>query len=167
MPSIDSRQIARAVLLALHWCLLTVAVGAVVVHSAPSLEGMVTPTIEGSYLFVAAFVASVLLGLTLTSPKVALPLSLLMCLVAASFFAAIMYAPARAGVTVWTQALENFVTTRVLFYLFLMFLPAMIGAFLGTAFGGMLSERHDLLHDQPDETAQVDRPWWERRQHTS
>lgn len=161
---ITQRQLARAGLLAVQWLCLTVALGALVIHSAPSVEGIVSPSVDGAYVFIGAFVAAVLLGMTITSPKVALPLSLLMCLVSASFLAAIIFAPSWWGITVRTQALENFATTRVMFYLVLMFLPAMIGAFLGTAFGSMLSDRHNLLPDPERELTQIDRSWWERRE---
>lgn len=157
------RRIAiRLGLVTLQWIMLTAALSAIVVFSADSLRGFIEPNLDGSFVFLGAFIAAFVLGMSIESFKVLMPLAILMCLVASIVFAMVLFAPSFAGVTVRTNSLENYAATRVFLFTVLMFLPALVGAGFGNLAGGFI--RDDVLG--PDDTHDgVDRTsWYERRQ---
>jgi hypothetical protein len=162
LPTVTRRQAYRAGLVSVQWILLTIALGAVVVYSADSMRGFVDPNLDGSLVFVGAFIAAFLLGMSIESFKLLMPLAILMCVAASLVFAMVLLAPTFANVTVRTPSLENYAATRVFLFTVLMFLPAVVGAGFGNLAGGFL--RDDILG--PEEYVDgVDRSsWYERRQ---
>lgn len=159
-PIVSRRALARAGIVALQWVLLTIALGAVVVYSADSLRAFIEPNMDGSFVFLGAFVAAFILGTSIESFKVLMPLAVLMCMTAAMIFALVLFAPSYADVTVRTSSLENYAATRVFLFTVLMFLPALVGAGLGNLAGGYL--RDDVLGPEDDYQG-VDRTSWYAR----
>lgn len=151
----------RIALIALQWSLLTLALGAVVVYSADSLRTFIEPNLDGSMVFVGAFVAAFLLGLSIESFKLLMPLAVLMCFTAAMIFAMVFFAPTFADVTVRTSSLENYAATRVFLFSVLMFLPALVGAGLGNFAGGNF--RDDILGPDTDPDGVDQSSWYARR----
>lgn len=140
-----------------QWIFLTIALGALVIYSADSLSGFIDPTLDGSLIFFGAFIAAFLLGTSIESFKLVMPLAILMCLGASLVFALVLFAPTFANVTVRTPSLENYAATRVFLFTVLMFLPAVVGAGFGNLAGGFL--RDDILG--PEEYVDgVDRSSW-------
>ena len=159
MPEVNRRTLARVGLVALHWVLLTVALGALVTYSADSLRAFIEPNLDGSLLFVGAFIAAFILGTTIDSLKVLIPLAV----TAAMIFAMVLFAPTFADVTVRTNSLENYAATRVFLFSVLMFLPAVVGAGAGNLASGYI--RDDVLG--PDDELGVDETsWYARRSGT-
>ena len=161
----NNRNIAiRIGLVTLQWLLLTIALGAVVVYSADSLRGFISPNLDGSLVFLGAFLAAFVLGMSIESFKVLMPLTVLMCFAASLIFALVLFAPSFADVTVRTNALENYAATRVFLFSVLMFLPGLVGAGLGNLAGGYL--RDDILGPE-DEIDGVDHSSWYARRGSS
>lgn len=157
-----NRKIAiRVALISLQWVLLTLALGAVVVYSADSLRSFIEPNLDGSMVFVAAFITAFLLGMSIDSFKVLMPLAVLMCLTAAMVFAMVLFAPSFADVTVRTNSLENYAATRVFLFTVLMFLPAIVGAGFGNLAGGYL--RDDILGPENEYDGVDQSSWYVRR----
>lgn len=155
------KQLIRGGLVALQWLCLTLALGAVVVYGSDALEGYISPRIDGGLMFVAAFFAALLLGLTVDSFKLLLPLAALMCVGASLVFVLVLFAPSFAEVTVRTTTLGNYAATRVMLYSVLMFLPAVVGAGLGNLLSDRLNDNvlgPDDLQDGVDQTS-----WYARR----
>ncbi|MFW6075106.1 MAG: hypothetical protein ACOC9Y_05885 [Chloroflexota bacterium] len=162
MERLTGRQVARIALLALQALALTIALGALLVRSDDSIEGLLGGQIDLSYLFIAGFAAGLLMGITLPIPKVLFPVTFLMCLGAASAYVALLFAPTWEGVTVRTGALETFATTRALLYLGLTLVPTWLGALFGNLGSDLLGRHGEILppHDRDDQQAAS---WWERR----
>lgn len=160
MPKITRPLLVRLGLVVLHWILLTIALGAVIVYSADSLQAFLSPTLDGSLIFVGAFVAALLLGISIESFKVLMPATVVMCFVASMIFVMVLFGPTFVDVTVRTNALENYAATRVFLFMVLMFLPAIVGAGIGNFIGGYL--RDDIYG--PGEPDQIDNTsWFEQR----
>lgn len=153
-------HLIRVGLIALQWTMLTLALGAIVVYSSDSLEGYISPRIDASFLFLGAFVAAFLLGTSIESFKVLMPLAVLMCFGASMVFVMVLFAPSFADITVRTTALENYAATRVFLFSTLMFLPAVVGAGFGNLAGGAL--RDNILGPE-DGRHGVDRTSWHER----
>lgn len=156
------RQLLRGVVVAIQAILLTIAVGALIVHADNSLEGLVTPRISFTPLFGGAFLAAVLMGLTVRKPIVLYPLVLLMSLGAASMLTALLLAPTWSGTIGRTNALENFATTRAFLFAGLVAVPMLIGALAGNLLSNLVGEWGEILppiRDSADEMPS----WWERR----
>jgi hypothetical protein len=160
---LDRRIALKMGIIALVWTLLTATLGATVVHSSTTFKGLITPNLDGSMFFIAAFLLAALLGLMIESPKVLLPLTALMCLVGSALFAVVYFSPSWANITVRTTAAENFATTRVMLFFALMILPAMVGAMLGNLTGGFLNPRQEILRD-PEDLQDEQSTWWATRQ---
>jgi len=161
LPRITRRTIARIGLVTVQWILLTIALGAVVVFSSDSLREFIEPTLDGSLIFFAAFIAAFVLGMSIESFKVLMPLAILMCFGASLVFAMVLLSPTFADVTVRTNSLENYAATRVFLFTVLMGLPALVGAGFGNLAGGFV--RDDILGPE-DQVDGVDRSsWYERR----
>ena len=157
-----NRKIAlRVGLIAVQWVLLTIALGAVVVYSADSLRAFIEPNLDGSMVFLGAFVAAFVLGMSIESFKVLMPLAVLMCIVAAMIFAMVLFSPTFADVTVRTNAMENYAATRVFLFTVLMFLPALVGAGFGNLAGGYL--RDDILGPENEYEGVDQSSWYARR----
>jgi len=163
LKRLDRRVALKLGITALVWTMLTATLGAAVVHSSTTFRGLITPNLDGSVFFIAAFLLSALLGLLIEPPKVLLPLTALMCLVGAALFAVVYFSPSWAGITVRTTAAENFATTRVMLFFALMILPGMVGAMLGNLAGGFLNPRQELLRD-PAALQEEQSTWWATRQ---
>jgi heme A synthase len=159
---IDRRIALKLGITAVVWVLLTATLGAAVVYSSTTFEGLISPNLDGSVFFIAAFLLAAMLGVLIETPKALLPLTALMCLVGAACFAVVYFAPSWAGITVRTTAAENFATTRVMLFFALMLLPAMVGAMLGNLAGGFLNPRHEILRD-PSDIAVEQNTWWTSR----
>ncbi len=149
-------SLVRIALFILQWCLLTVGLGAVVVYSAPDLDGLISPHFDLTLMIAAALVMAAVLGLIVRSMIVAILLSVLMCAGSTLMFAITMFAPTFNGAVVRTGDLENFVTTRMLLYALLMVIPALIGVLIGNLAGGALDERREIL----TERTESQRGWW-------
>jgi hypothetical protein len=159
------RTIARLGLAAAQWLLLTAALGASIVHSSPAVEGLLTPRIDGSWPFVVAFVAALLLGITIRPYPALAVFTALMLVGAAGIFSALIATPALDGTIVWTTALRNFAIDRLIVLPLVLALPAMLGAAAGSLLRGALDSRHELLAGPAqDEPAEADRvAWWDAR----
>ncbi len=141
MPIPRHRPIARAIFVGIIWCLLTVALGAVVIYSNPAFEGIVTPHASTLLMLAGAFLLAGILGTIIRSPILLLVLTALMCIGGASFFAIVVLAPTWNGVVERTVNLENYVTLRVFVYTAIMLLPALFGALSGIVVGGWMDHR--------------------------
>lgn len=166
MRKITRNQLLRIGLIALQWFLLTMALGAVVVYSSDALEGFVTPSLESGFMFLGAFVFAFLLGISIESFKLLMPLAVLMCVGASFIFVMVIFSPTYAEVTIRTTQLENYATTRAFLFTVLMFLPAVVGAGLGNLAGGQF--RDDVLADEPEGSRYAaSSSWYERRNRAS
>lgn len=162
MNECQRRQLLRGIVVAIQWLLLAVAVGALIVHADSSLEGLVSPRIGFSALFGGAFLAALLLGLTVRKAVVLYPLVLLMALASASMLSALLLAPTWSGTIGGTTALENFATTRAFLYAGLVAVPMLIGALAGNLLSNLIGDWGEILppiRDASDEAPS----WWERR----
>lgn len=161
-PKFTRNQLLRVGLVALQWLLLTVALGAVVVYSSDALEGYISPTLESGFIFFGAFAMAFLLGISIESFKVLMPLAVLMCVGASIIFILVIFSPTYAEITIRTVQLENYATTRAFLFTTLMFLPAVVGAGLGNLAGGWF--RDDVLADDPQGSHYAaSTSWYERR----
>lgn len=163
IPTPTRTQFIRTGLIALQWIMLTLALGAIVVYSADSLEGYISPNIDASFLFLGAFVGAFILGTSIESFKVLMPLAVLMCIGASLVFVMVLFAPSFADITVRTTSLENYAATRVFLFSTLMFLPAVVGAGFGNLAGGYL--RDDVLGPDASSHGVDHSSWYERRRH--
>jgi hypothetical protein len=162
-----SRRVAiRALLIALQWVCVTVAVGSFVMRSEASLERLISPHLGAAPMFVAAFFGALLLGLTIESPRYMVPLVILMCLTAAAFIGVLTYAPVIDGAIIRTTTLDNWVLQRTIVVGILLLLAATPGAAAGNLLGGYLNVRHELFPHPEDLRENEEVPWWERRQET-
>jgi hypothetical protein len=152
---IRRNQLLRAGLIALQWSLLTVALGAVVVYSSDAFEGYITPKLESGFIFFGAFVFAFLLGISIESFKVLMPLAVLMCAGASIVFVMVVFSPTYAEVTIRTTQLENYATTRAFLFTVLMFLPAVVGA----GFGNLATRKQTIWRPRNHGTsAAIKRP---------
>ncbi len=160
MPKITREIMIRMGIVALQWLMLTLALGALIVYSADSLQAFLSPTLDGSLIFVGAFVAAFLLGLSIESFRALIPLTVLMCFGACAVFVMVLFGPTFVDVTVRTNALNNYAATRVFLFMVLMFLPAVVGAGIGNFAGGYV--RDDIYG--PEDPPYVDNTsWFEQR----
>ena len=144
-------------IIALQWLALTVMHGAALVWSSRALERYISPH-QSTLLFIAsAFVGSLLLGLTIRRGVVLGILSVLLCLVGAAIYGAVIYSPAWEGTIARVVSFQNYATQQALFVFVWSLLPAALGAFAG--FMGGAGLRQGLEPRSPDDAA----PWWERR----
>jgi hypothetical protein len=161
------RTLIRVLAIALQWVGVTTALGALAIRSDISFERFITPHWGAAPVFLGAFVGAFLLGLTLESPKALGALALLMCFVAASFVGIVLYAPVWDGTILRSNALDNFVSQRVLVLAMLMVMAALPGAAGGNLVGGWLDIRQEIMVDPRDLPDPNDEPWWEQRQPTA
>lgn len=161
IPTPTRRQLARVGLVTLQWLALTMGLGAIVTYSADSMEGFITPNLDGSLMFLGAFVAAFLLGMSIESFKVLMPAAVLMCVAASMVFVLVLFSPTYIDdLAVRTNALENHAASRVFLFTALMFLPAVVGAGFGNLAGGYF--RDDILGPEEDRYG-VDRTSWYAR----
>lgn len=166
MRKISRNQLLRIGLVALQWLLLTVALGAIVVYSSDALEGYITPNLESGFMFFGAFAFAFLLGISIESFKLLMPLVVLMCVGASIVFMMVVFSPTYAEVTIRTIQLENYATTRAFLFTVLMFLPAVVGAGFGNLAGGYF--RDDVLSDSQEAANRAAaQSWYERRSSAS
>lgn len=158
---VTARQALRIGLFSLQWICLTVAMGALMVRTEPSVEGLIGAQLDLSYVFFGAFLAGLLLGLTIPQPVVLYPLTLLMCVGAGVIFVSFLFSPTWADITVRTTALENFATTRAVLYGGLMLVPAGIGALLGNLVSGIIGPYGEIL--PPADDSFTGPSWWDTR----
>lgn len=156
------RQLLRGVVVTVQCILLTIAIGALIVHADTSLEGLITPRISFTLLFGGAFLAAVLLGLTIRKPIVLYPLMLVMSLASASMLAAVLLAPTWSGAIVRTNALENFATTRAFLFAGLVAVPMLIGALVGNLLSNVVGDWGEILPPIRDSANEAP-SWWDRR----
>lgn len=150
------RQIVRAALIAGQWIVLSVFLGAALVRTERTFEGLISTRYDSSTVFIAAFVAALLLGLTIESPRILFPAAFLMCVAAVGLFIFVIYVPAWEGTILRTRALDNFAINRSLVLALLMTFPAAVGAVSGYFLGGLFDERHEVLGSEPD----GEPSWW-------
>jgi hypothetical protein len=141
---------------AIQWLLLTTALGALVIHTDRSLEGLIGLHIEGGFAFLGAAIIGFLLGATVERTMALVPMTFFCCLGGALLYVALLYVPVWQGTLVGTTGLENFATTRALLYFGLAIVPISVGALAGRLLGPMLPGG-DLLAD-PKERRNHD--WW-------
>lgn len=158
---ITARQALRIGLFSLQWICLTVAMGALMVRTEPSVEGLIGGQFDLSYVLLGAFVAGLLLGLSIPRPLVLYPLTILMCVGAGTIFVSFLFSPTWTDITVRTTALENFATTRAVLYGGLMLAPAGLGALLGNLVSGIIGPYGEIL--PADDDSFTGPSWWETR----
>lgn len=146
-------------LIAIQWLLLTVAIASAMVRSSIALRDYVSPNLSDGWLTAGAFLAGLLLGLTVISPKVLFPLALAMCLVAATMFGLVIYMPAWQGTLFRSTTLANFAQQQALFLGAWSAAPALFGALIGYLLSGGIRRALEVRHDGPDPDHV---PWWER-----
>jgi hypothetical protein len=131
---------------AVQWLLLTATLGALIIHTDRSFEGLIDYHIQAGYAFFGALLIGVLFGATIESSKVLAALVLLACATAAGMYVAVLYTPVWTGVIVSTPGLQNFATSRSILHFGLIVVPTAMGAVLGQLIGPMLPGG-DLLKD--------------------
>jgi hypothetical protein len=102
-------------LIAAQWLLLMLAIAGGMARSANALRDYVSPNLGDGWLTAGAFLAGLLLGLTVISPKALFPLVITMCLVAAVIFGLIVYMPAWQGTLFRSTTLANYAQQQALF----------------------------------------------------
>jgi hypothetical protein len=157
------RRLARIGIVVAQWLMLTGALAASIVYSSSAVEGLLTPHIDGSWPFVTAFSAALLLGVVIRS-YFALALAVTsMLLGAAGIFAALLVTPALDGTVVWTTALRNYALNQLVVVPLVLALPALFGAMLGALLREVMGNRAELLASRPASGGKAtSRPgWWE------
>jgi Na+/glutamate symporter len=158
---IERRTLLRAGLIAGQWLLLTIALGAVIVRTERTFEGLIAPRYDSSSVFIAAFLAALLLGITISSPRALAAAVALLCSGANGLFILLLYIPAWEGTILRTRALDNFALDRALVVPLLMTLPASIGALGGWFLGAAFSPAQEVF--PPDRPENHERSWWSQR----
>lgn len=146
-------------LVAAQWLLLTLAIAGGMARSANALRDYVSPNLGDGWLTAGAFLAGLLLGLTVISPKVLFPLVITMCLVAATIFGLVIYMPAWQGILFRSTMLANYAQQQALFLGIWTTVPAVIGALIGYLLAGSVRRALEIRRDGPDDDHV---PWWER-----
>lgn len=157
--SLFRRHAGRTSVIALagiQWLLLTVALGAMVIYTDRSLEGLLGLHIEGGYAFFGAVLIGFLLGATIEHTKALITLSFLSCVGAAAMYVALLLLPVWTDTIIGTTGLENFATTRALLYFGLAVIPVSMGALGGRLIGPMIPGG-DRLADPRDKDQHL---WW-------
>jgi hypothetical protein len=152
-------QVSYWLLIAGQWLLLTSALAGGMLRCSKALRDYVSPSFGDGWLTVGALVAGLLLGLTVISPRVLVPLVIAMCLVAAVLFGLIIYLPAWQGTLFRSTTLSNYAQQQALFLGIWTLVPAIIGAMIGYLLAGSVRRALETRRDGPD-TEHV--PWWER-----
>jgi Na+/glutamate symporter len=158
---IERRTLLRAALIAGQWLLLTIALGAVIVRTERTFEGLISPRYDSSSVFIAAFLAALLLGITISSPRALAVAVALLCIGASGLFILLLYIPAWEGTILRTEALDNFALDRGMVLTLLLALPASIGALGGWFLGAAFSPTQEVF--PPDKPAGTEPSWWSRR----
>ena len=153
------RTVNYWLLIAAQWLLLTLAIAAGMARSSIALHDYVSPNLSDGWLTAGAFLAGLLLGLTVISPKVLFPLVISMSMVAAAIFGLVIYMPAWQGTLFRSTTLANFAQQQALFLGVWTMVPAIIGAMIGYLVSGNIRRALEIRRDGPD-TEHV--PWWER-----
>lgn len=167
MSGSTRRTAVRAGAIAVQWLFLTIGLGSLVMRSDTSYSDVLSPHLGAAPMFVGAAVAGLLLGLTVESPKLLIPLVLLLCLGAASFVGVLAYAPVADGLLVRTNVLDNFVTQRVVIVSVVLGMGALPAGLGGNMLGASLDFRQEILPRPEDIEDAREVPWWERRRDQS
>lgn len=146
-------------LIAGQWLLLMLAIAGGMVRSSNALRDYVSPNMSDGWLTGGAFLAGILLGLTVISPKVLFPLVITMCMLAAAIFGLIVYLPAWQGTLFRSTTLANYAQQQALFLGIWTTVPAAIGALIGYLLSGNIRRALEIRRDGPDDEHI---PWWER-----
>jgi hypothetical protein len=146
-------------LIAAQWLMLTLAIAGTMTRSSNALRDYVSPNLSDGWLTGGAFLAGLLLGLTVISPKALFPSVLSMCLAAAVIFGLVVYMPAWQGTLFRSTTLANYAQQQALFLGIWTAAPATIGALIGYLVSGGIRRALEVRRDGPD-AAHV--PWWER-----
>jgi hypothetical protein len=125
-----------------------------------ALRDYVSPSFGDGWLTGGALLAGLLLGLTVISPRVLVPLVIAMCMVAAVLFGLIIYLPAWQGTLFRSTTLSNYAQQQAFFLGIWTLVPAMIGAMIGYLLAGSVRRAIETRRDGPD-SERV--PWWERQ----
>ncbi|HEX5164005.1 MAG TPA: hypothetical protein VFV93_01310 [Thermomicrobiales bacterium] len=152
-------QISYWLLIAAQWLLLTFAIAGGMVRGSKALRDYVSPSVGDGWLTGGALVAGLLLGLTVISPRVLVPLVISMCVVAAIVFGLIIYTPAWQGTLFPSTRLSNYAQQQALFLGLWTTVPAIIGALIGYLLAGSIRQALETRRDGAD-TEHL--PWWER-----
>lgn len=121
-----------------QWLLLTIALGAIVIHTDRSLEGMIGFHLDGGYAFLGAILIGFLMGAAVERTKALVVMVFLSCVCASGMYVALLYYPVWTGKLVETIGLENFATTRALLYFVLASIPTALGAMAGRLAGSFI-----------------------------
>ena len=168
MGSKGRRQLLRAGMVVGQWLSLCAALSAVTIYSSASIAGMVSPRIDGSWVLIGAFLTALLLGVTIESLKVLIPVTVLMWFVSAAVLCLLILTPAWDGSVVQTEAMENFAINQLVVLPLLMALPGGIGAICGQLLRRLTGHSQEII--APHGRATVDGPdaqrraWWDDRQ---
>lgn len=137
-PLRDRLEIVAVAASAVQWLLLTIALGAIVIYTDRSMEGMIGYHLDGGYAFFGAILIGFLMGATIERSTALVVMVFLSCVCAAGMYVAVLYYPVWTGKLVETIGLENFATTRALLYFVLTSIPMSLGAMAGRLAGSFL-----------------------------
>jgi hypothetical protein len=140
------------------WLSATVALASAAVHSGSVMRPFVTPHYDGGLIFAAGFLLSLLVGLSVDSPKWAGILAAAMCATAAAIYGGVIYAPVWLDITETTVAFQNTISQQVLLVFLWAAIPSLAGALAGNFGGAGLRQRHIHVDDH------VEHSWWDRQQ---
>lgn len=159
----NRRNLIRVTAIGVQWLCLTVALGSLVMRAERSFEELISPHLGAAPMFVGAFIAAFLLGMTVERPRYLIVLVLAMCVCAATAIAVLSYAPVVDGVLLRTTALDNYVAQRVLILTLLQLMAVGPGAAAGNLLGSFLNVRQEIMPHPEDLAREGEVPWWERR----
>ncbi len=145
-------------LLAVQWVMLVIAHTAVLAYAGRPLERYVTPHISDSWIILSGIVAGLLLGITVRSIPVLLPLLFLLCTVSATIYGLVIYAPSMMDIIARVTVFQNYAMQQAVFMGLWSLLPVLGGALVGQIVGGGI--RRAAF---PDPDAEGMTPWWETR----
>ena len=125
------RTVTTVTAIALQWLALTVALASVVVHAGAALDDYVSPNLDGLFIFLAAFLLAGLLGMTVESPKVLVPLTFGMCITASAIYGGVIYSPVWLDISTGSVTLQNYASEQALLIFLWTLIPAITGALTG------------------------------------
>lgn len=159
-----ARGISRPVyigLVAVQWVMLVIAHTAVLAHAGRPLERYVTPYISDGWIIVSGIVAGLLMGITVRSIPQLLSLLFAFCIVSATIYGLVIYAPSMMDIIARATVFQNYAMQQAVFIGLWSLMPVLGGALIGHIAGGGV--RRAAF---PDPDAVTVTPWWETRERT-
>jgi hypothetical protein len=137
-----------------QWLLLTCALAALLVYASTALDDYISPTLGTPFLLFGPLLLCALLGVTVSSLRLALGLSAAMCVLASIIFGLVIYAPATLDIIPGGSTLQSYAAQQAFIVMIWTFLPGCGGGLLGHMLGTGL--RRGILRSEVQETA----AWW-------